>query len=118
VARDDQRQWIGAVGPPDRPHCRRLTNRPRDLAVGPRLAKGRLGHRRPDPALERRATRVEPEVERPPPAAEVLRQLRQQLGQRVGILDQFDHTVRLRSCPQPPRALVSRTIDSRPAGPP
>src|SRR5258708_21341674 len=61
MARDQQRDGVGAAGTADRPGCG--AQAPRELAVGSRLAYRDRGERVPDPALERGARRCEREIE-------------------------------------------------------
>src|SRR4051795_11999255 len=79
VARDDDRDLIAPVGPPDRPGAR--AELARELPVGRRLAVGNVPQARPDGLFERRALLSQRELEGGARTAEVLVQLALGLGQ-------------------------------------
>ena len=76
VAGQDDADRVLAVGSPDGSGLVRVPEEPRLLAVRGRLAVGDGGQGAPGLHLERGAVKVERQVERAPPAGEVLAQLR------------------------------------------
>src|ERR1700674_4923890 len=95
MTRDDDCDWVRAVGQPDRARRFRIPNAAGELAIGDRLAVRDTLQSPPDRELERCAPHLQGQVEAPPIASKVVRELAHRAAERLGVIPPAGFGLRL-----------------------